>query len=172
MTPSQQESILRLLFKKKERELLANWRLISLLNAGANCKIINNSWFSECISLDHGVRQGCPLSPLLYTIAIETLANAIQKHPGIEGVQVPGNQKCSKVSAYVDDSTLTLRDDLSVTQAFDVIHKFERASGSKLNLSKTTELYYISGDRALAKKVWQKTWRISISKVPLKSLNS
>ena len=36
----------------------------------------------------------------------------------------------------------------------------------------TTELYYISGDRALAKKVWQKTWRISISKVPLKSLNS
>ena len=30
----------------------------------------------------------------------------------------------------------------------------------------TTELYYISGDRALAKKVWQKTWRISISKVP------
>ena len=31
----------------------------------------------------------------------------------------------------------------------------------------STELYYISGDRALAKKVWQKTWRISIPKVPL-----
>ena len=29
-----------------------------------------------------------------------------------------------------------------------------------------TELYYISGDRALAKKVWQKTWRISIPKIP------
>ena len=35
-----------------------------------------------------------------------------------------------------------------------------------------TELYYISGDRALAKKVWQKTWRISIPKVPLRSLDS
>ena len=35
--------------------------------AGANCKIINKGWFSESISLDHGVCQGCPLSPLLNT---------------------------------------------------------------------------------------------------------
>ena len=37
---------------------------------------------------------------------------------------------------------------------------------------RSTELYYISGDRALAKEVWQKTWRISIPKVPLRSLDS
>ena len=37
---------------------------------------------------------------------------------------------------------------------------------------KTTELYYISGDRALAKKVWQKTWRISFPKELLRSLDS
>ena len=30
-------------------------------------------------------------------------------------------------------------------------------------------LLYISGDRALAKKVWKKTWRISIPKVPLRN---
>ena len=35
-----------------------------------------------------------------------------------------------------------------------------------------TELYYISGDRALAKKVWQKTWRISFPKELLRSLDS
>ena len=36
----------------------------------------------------------------------------------------------------------------------------------------TTELYYISGDRALAKKVWQKTWRISFPEELLRSLDS
>ena len=36
----------------------------------------------------------------------------------------------------------------------------------------TTELYYISGDRALVKKVWQKTWRISFPKELLRSLDS
>ena len=43
----------------------------------------------------------------------------------------------------------------------------------KLNsLVPPTELYYISGDRALAKKVWQKTWRISFPKELLRSLDS
>ena len=36
----------------------------------------------------------------------------------------------------------------------------------------TTELYYISGDRALAKKVWQKTWRIFFPEELLRSLDS
>ena len=31
-----------------------------------------------------------------------------------------------------------------------------------------TELYYISRDRALAKKVWKKTWQISIPKLAAK----
>ena len=33
-------------------------------------------------------------------------------------------------------------------------------------------LYSLICDRALAKKVWQKTWQISIPKVPLRSLDS
>ena len=232
MTQSQQESLLRLLYKKQERELLKNWRPISLLNtdykilatalanrlrvtlpdvihedqtcgipgrrifdtvlrlrhmaheakikqqnlimisldqekafdrvnrnflfkilermnfgppfigwlktlyAGANCKVINNGWLSEPINLECGVRQGCPLSHLLYTIVIETLANAICRHPGITGVSIPGTKQRSKISAYADDGTLSLRDNLSVTRAFDVIRTFEKASGSKLNLTK------------------------------------
>ena len=96
---------------------------LQILYAGTNCKVINNGWFSESISLDRRVHQGCPPSPLLYTIAIETLADAIWKHPRIEGIYVPSNQKGSK--AYADDSTLTLKDDLSVARAFDIIHKFE-----------------------------------------------
>ena len=42
---------------------------------------------------------------------------------------------------YADNSTLTLRDDVSVTRCFDVIAQFEAASGSKLNMEKTEGIY-------------------------------
>ena len=61
---------------------------------------------------------------------------------------------------------------LDMSKAFDkVSHKrlllCLRECGFGGNI---TELYYIY--RALAKKVWKKTWRISIPKVPLRSLDS
>lgn len=46
-----------------------NW--ITTLYAGARCKVINNGRLSEYIHLERGVRQGCPLSPLLYTIVLK-----------------------------------------------------------------------------------------------------
>lgn len=63
---------------------------ISTLYEGARCRAINNGHLSEYIRLKQGVRQGCPLSPLLYTIVFETLATAIRKDPGIEGISIPG----------------------------------------------------------------------------------
>lgn len=116
-------------------------RWIETLYYEANCRITNNGWLSGKIHLHRGVRQGCPLSPLLYTMIIETLSNAIRKDSRIEGFSIPGCSQTSKISAYADDGTLTLKDDLSVTRAFDQINNFERASGGKLNLGKTEGSY-------------------------------
>lgn len=41
---------------------------------------------SESFPITKGTQQGCPLSPLLFTIVIETLAIAIKRHPDIHGV--------------------------------------------------------------------------------------
>lgn len=116
-------------------------RWINTIYTGANCQVINNGHLSDRIQLERGVRQGCPLSPLLYVITIETLCMAIRKHPRINGIRIPGTPQESKISAYADDCTLTLQDDLSVTYAFDTIGDYERASGSKLNLKKTEGTY-------------------------------
>ena len=112
-------------------------RWIETLYCEANCRIINNGWLSDPFLLRQGVRQGCPLSPLLYTMVIETLTNALREDPKIEGITIPGSPVESKISAYADDGTLTLKDDLSATRAFDQIKRLERASGSKLNMRKT-----------------------------------
>ena len=71
--------------------------------------VTNNGWLSSPISLERGVRQGCPLSPLLYCLVVETLGQAIRCDSSIEGLPIPGSRgKQSKVSQYADDTTLIL----------------------------------------------------------------
>ena len=104
--------------------------------------VINNGWLSSPFSLQRGVRQGCPLSPLLYCLVVETLGQAIRCDSSIQGIQIPGSQnKQSKVSQYADDTTLILANDYSIIRAFDVIDTFERGSGSRLNPKKTEGLW-------------------------------
>ena len=114
---------------------------IKTLYEHANSNIVNNGWISEPVTLHRGVRQGCPLSPLLYIIVAETLANAIRQDQKIVGIQIPGSPNPSKITQYADDGTLTVRDDLSVIRSFEVIQQYERATGSKLNMEKTEGIY-------------------------------
>lgn len=47
-----------------------------------------NSHLTETFSLTRGVRQGCPLSPLLYIIVAEVFANSIQQNSNIQGIPI------------------------------------------------------------------------------------
>ena len=61
----------------------------SFLN-GIESAVIVNGYTSEFFPLSRGVRQGCPLSPLLYVLSAEVLASAIRSSSKINGIPLPG----------------------------------------------------------------------------------
>ena len=101
-----------------------------------------NGHLSSFFSLSRGVRQGCPLSPLLYVLVAEVLACNIRANPRIVGLSLPGSASpLPVVSQYADDTSLVVTTDDSIKATFDTYSLFESGSGAKLNQSKSKGLW-------------------------------
>ena len=68
--------------------------------------ISNNGWTSNFFELSRRVRQGCPLSPYLFIISVEILAEAIRNKREITGIKIQDTE--FKLHQYTDDTTLIL----------------------------------------------------------------
>ena len=109
---------------------------IASLYTNVTSAVLNNGHSSRKFLLNRGVRQGCPLSPLLYCLVAETLGSAIRKNESINGLPLPGCPSPCKISQYADDTTLFIPDEPSIFGVFDTLKTFEKGSGSKVNFSK------------------------------------
>ena len=65
---------------------------------------MTNYMVSKHNSLSRGTRQGCPLSPHLFVMAIEPLAIAIRSNTQITGIQI--NNIENKIGLSADDVVL------------------------------------------------------------------
>ena len=101
--------------------------------------VTNNGFASPFFNLKRGVRQGCPLSGLLFVLGIELLNLAFQTNSNIKGIKV-GYEEI-KNTLYADDTTLLLRDLESVQMSLEILEKFRGCSGLELNKSKTEAMW-------------------------------
>jgi hypothetical protein len=76
--------------------------------------IILNGEKLKPFPLKSGMRQGCPLSPLLFNIVLEFLVRAIRQEEGIKGIKI--GKEIVKISLLADDMILYLKDSKNPTQ--------------------------------------------------------
>ena len=115
---------------------------VDLFYTDASSAVSVNGYLSSFFSLSRGVRQGCPLSPLLYVLVSEVLAVNIRANPRIEGLTLPGfSSPLSPISQYADDTSLVVVSDDSIRAIFEVYAVYEKGSGAKLNQSKSKGLW-------------------------------
>ena len=117
---------------------LVNW--FRLFYNQVSSAIQNNGWVSESFSLGRGVRQGCLMSPYLFIISAEILANFIRRDKDVKGFMT-GEVK-HKLSQFADDTMLILDgSEGSFCRATEVLDGFQVTSRLKVNYENTKVLW-------------------------------
>ena len=107
--------------------------------------VLNNGFSTGPFSLGRGVRQGDPLSPYLFIIALEVLAIRIRNDNTIQGFKF--GEENVKLNLFADDMTCFLSDKGSYISLFRLLEDFGECSGLKVNHEKTEALVF--GDSSL-----------------------
>ena len=85
----------------------------------------------KAFPLRSGIRQVCPLSPLLFNIVLEILAIAIREEKEIKGIQIG---KEVKLSLFTHDMILYIDNPKdSIRKLLELISEFSKVSGYKIN---------------------------------------
>ena len=109
---------------------------IRLLYRNPRCFVMVNGHISTFFFPSRGVRQGCPLSPLLYVFSMKALACNVRTSPVIQGITLPS------FSPYMRMTFLSSFRRLALWRRFFFTYaRFERGTGSKLNLDKCEGLW-------------------------------
>ena len=134
---------------------------INIFYADIEACVMNNGNSSGYFKLGRGVRQGDPLSPYLFIIAIETFANAVRKNTNIKGFSYDNIEV--KLIQFADDTNSILSDINSVQMFFDMLSKFENCSGLKVKKEKTEAMWIGSFRERNSKPLgfsWKKCMKI------------
>lgn len=110
--------------------------MVKLLYNNPCAQILTNQILSPRFRLHRGTRQGCPLSPLIFALAIEPLAVSIRSDPLIHGYKT--QKSINKISLYADDVLLFIsQPQVTISQILDKINSFGTFSGYRINWNKS-----------------------------------
>ena len=113
-----------------------NW--IKILYKNPVFRLKNNGWLSKTCNMHRGIRQGCPISAIIFLFVSEILGTQIRNNENIKGFTLDTNNEIEiKVIQHADDCTLPLKNSESMFHALQEINAFTKVSGMKLNMSKT-----------------------------------
>ena len=99
----------------------------------------------KAFPLRSGTRQGCPLSPLLFSIVLEVLAMAIREEKEIKGIQIG---KEVKLSLFANDMIVYIENPRDATRKLlELVNEFGNVAGYKVNAQKSLAFLYTNDEK-------------------------
>ena len=122
------QALIRLGIDWKDRRLIRN------LYMGQKIRIRIEGEYSEPGEIGRGVRQGCPLSPLLFNIYIEELIREALENLEV-GIKVGGT--LVKALRFADDQAMLAGTQEGLQQMMEHLERTSKEYGMKINFKKT-----------------------------------
>ena len=120
-------------------------KIIKAIYNRPTANIILNGQKLEAFPLKSGTRQGCSLSPLLFSIVLEVLARAIRQEKEIKSIQL-GKEEV-KLFLFADDMIVYLEDSIiSAPNLLKMKSYFSKVSGYKVNMQTSQAFLFISNN--------------------------
>ncbi len=116
-------------------------RVVYALYFENSCCVSVKGQVFEGFMLTSGVRQGCPLSPLLFVVCVDILLRRLHRLLIAESAQVVPR-------AFADDTAVVLSDVRFLTFTLEIYQEFGAISNLRLNLDKTVviPLWWMPGE--------------------------
>ena len=95
----------------------------------------NNGYYSDKFDVLRSVRQGCPISALLFILVAEILTINVRENDKIRGITC--NNRSFQITQLADDTTLFLADLESAVISISLFQTFASVSGLTLNHDKS-----------------------------------
>lgn len=107
------------------------WALLSILDLSL-VSVEVNGVRSKPLILSRSICQGCPLSPMLYILALE---------PVLHGITLPGSNTLARYSAYDDDVNAFIKNNAEIDEIGKEISRYEEVTGTRINRDKSMGLW-------------------------------
>ena len=119
---------------------IVQWIQLLLQNFQATINHCGN--LSERFNICRGCRQGDPIAPYLFLIAVEFLAHRLRNNVQIKGFNF-GQNMSNTLDLYADDLTVYLEpDDHSLKLVIETLKSFYSLSCLKININKTKAVWF------------------------------
>jgi hypothetical protein len=124
-------------------------RVVGDMYEGASSTIELRGDRSERIGWKKGVKQGCPLSPLLFNLCIEPLLQLIHRANKGEGayVRVGDSNVEFLIQAYADDILLISQESRGIESMLKSLNAFVKWSKMEVNADKCVTASYVHDSR-------------------------
>ena len=121
--------------------------LIIDLYAKTKCSIKSGNHITEFFNYEKGVRQGCPLSPLLFNLFINDLVGIINKNSN-SNINLNTSNKINAL-LYADDLVLISESKEGLQRQIDTLQEYCQKWKLKINTDKTKTMVFNRGNKII-----------------------